>query len=112
MKIFLIIFSWALLVQTSHFQNTNDMSVSPPGVSEQTDNIDFEKEIKPIFVKNCSPCHFPGGKMYDKLPFDKDTTILNHSASILKRIKNEAENTLLKEFILQNKNGLSENKPH
>jgi hypothetical protein len=112
MKIFLIIFSWALLVQTGHFQNTNNNSVSLPGVSEKTENIDFEKEIKPIFVKNCSPCHFPGGKMYDKLPFDKDTTILNHSASILKRIKNEAENTLLKEFILQNKNGLSENKPH
>jgi hypothetical protein len=108
----MIIFSWALLVQTSHFQNTNKNSVSPPGVSEQIYNIDFEKEIKPIFVKNCSPCHFPGGKMYDKLPFDKDTTIFNHSASILKRIKNEAENTLLKEFILQNKSGLFENKPH
>ena len=113
MKTSLFIMSWALLVQTCNFQNTSNLSVSSPELPGQPIiKIDFEKEIKPIFVKNCSPCHFPGGKMYEKLPFDKDTTIINHSASILKRIKNEADNTLLKEFILQNKNGLSENKPH
>ena len=50
--------------------------------------------------------------MYERLPFDKDTTIVNHSASILKRIKNEEENALIKEFILQNKSGLPEDKPH
>jgi hypothetical protein len=74
--------------------------------------IDFDKEIKPIFIKNCSPCHFPGGKMYERLPFDKDTTIINHSAAILKRIKNKDENTLLTKFIDQNKNGPPESKPH
>jgi len=112
MKTSLIILSWALLVQTCNFQDTNNITVSSTKIPEQQFNkIDFEKEIKPIFVKNCSPCHFPGGKMYEKLPFDKDTTIINHSASILKRIKNEEENTLLKEFISQNKNGLSQNKP-
>ena len=73
--------------------------------------IDFEKEIKPIFIKNCSPCHFTGGKMYEKLPFDKDTTIINHSAAILKRIKNKEENALLTKFIGENKNGLPESKP-
>ena len=41
--------------------------------------------------------------MYERLPFDKDTTIVNHSASILKRIKNTEENALIKEFISQNK---------
>lgn len=75
------------------------------------DTIQFATQVKPIFVKNCSPCHFAGGKMYARLPFDKDTTIINHSAGILKRIKNEEENTLLKNFIAQNKNGLPESKP-
>jgi hypothetical protein len=75
------------------------------------DTVHFSSQVQPIFIKNCSPCHFPGGKMYEKLPFDKDTTIINHRAAILKRIKNEEENTLLKNFILQNKNGLPESKP-
>ena len=64
------------------------------------DTIDFTRQVQPILVKNCSPCHFTGGKMYDKLPFDKDTTIINHQATVLKRIKGE-ENTLIRSFIEQ-----------
>ena len=37
------------------------------------------------------------------MPFDKDTTIINHEAGILRRIKGE-ENLLIKTFIEQNKN--------
>lgn len=64
------------------------------------DTIDFATQIQPILVKNCSPCHFTGGKMYDKMPFDKDTTLINHEKGILKRIKGD-ENSLLRSFILQ-----------
>ena len=68
------------------------------------DTIHFTNQIQPILVKNCSPCHFTGGKMYERMPFDKDTTIINHEAGILKRIKGE-ENLLIKTFIHQNKKG-------
>ena len=71
--------------------------------SATIDTVHFQKQIQPILVKNCSPCHFTGGKMYEKMPFDKAETILSHEAGILKRIKKEEENTLLKEFIKQNK---------
>ena len=67
-----------------------------------SDTIIFAKHVEPIFIRNCSPCHFTGGKMYERLPFDKDTTIINHDAGILRRIKGD-ENTLLKAFIQQNK---------
>jgi hypothetical protein len=33
------------------------------------------------------PCHFPGGKMYDKLPFDDPDVVASHSEGILRRIK-------------------------
>ena len=66
------------------------------------DTIHFISQIQPILVKNCSPCHFTGGKMYERMPFDKDTTIINHETGILKRIKGE-ENILIKTFIEQNK---------
>ena len=73
-------------------------------VSQKTitikDTIYFTSQIQPILVKNCSPCHFTGGKMYERMPFDKDTTIINHQAGILKRIKGE-ENTLIRSFIQQ-----------
>jgi|SRR5687767_2703539 len=66
------------------------------------DTIHFTNQIQPILVKNCSPCHFNGGKMYERMPFDKDTTIIKLEAGILKRIKGE-ENLLIKSFIQQNK---------
>ena len=92
---FLIMFGWL----------GSDFKKSLPHVSVKTmdilkDTIDFTTQIKPILIKNCSPCHFTGGKMYEKLPFDKDTTILNHQSAILKRIKGD-ENALIKSFVDQ-----------
>jgi hypothetical protein len=102
---FLALFGWLV----------NDFKKSSPNVSVKTitalkDTIDFTKQIQPILIKNCSPCHFTGGKMYERMPFDKDTTIINHETGILKRIKGD-ENALLKTFIKQNKNGSSNNEP-
>ena len=67
-----------------------------------SDTINFAKQVQPIFVKNCSPCHFSGGKMYLLMPFDQDTTIINHQAGILRRIKKPEENLILKSFLEQN----------
>ena len=64
------------------------------------DSIDFASQVQPLLIKNCSPCHFTGGKMYARLPFDKDTTIINHEAGILRRIKGD-ESVLIKTFIQQ-----------
>ncbi|TMI88246.1 MAG: hypothetical protein E6H08_18105 [Bacteroidetes bacterium] len=62
------------------------------------DTIHFTNQIQPILVKNCSPCHFAGGKMYERMPFDKDTTIINHQGGVLKRIKGE-ENLIIKTLL-------------
>ena len=40
--------------------------------------------------------------MYERMPFDKDTTIINHEKGILKRFKGD-ESVLLKTFIEQHK---------
>jgi hypothetical protein len=118
MKTLLLLFPYFLLVQTcsAPVNNLNlpegKENKPQPVAKIDTVAISFDKEIKPIFIKNCSPCHFNGGKMYEKLPFDQDTTIINHSASILKRIKNKEENTLLNNYITQNKKGLPGGKPY
>lgn len=67
------------------------------------DTIDFKTRIQPILQKNCTPCHFPGGKMYDKMPFDKGETIIAFKDKLIKRIKDEQELALIKQFIIQNK---------
>lgn len=71
--------------------------------SAATDSINFQSQLQPVFQKKCSPCHFPGGKMYEKMPFDKGETIIAHETGILKRIKDEREVSLIKKFVEQNK---------
>ncbi len=77
-----------------------------------SDSINFTAQVQPILEKRCSPCHFTGGKMYERLPFDKDTTIINHETGILKRIKDSEENQVIKSFILQNKSSSALNVTH
>lgn len=67
------------------------------------DTIDFKKQIQPIFVNRCSPCHFPGGKMYSRLPFDAGETLVNNDSVILRRIKDESEKSLLTKYIEEKK---------
>jgi hypothetical protein len=50
---------------------------------------DFEREVRPILAGRCAPCHVPGGKMYDRMPFDDASVVASHSAGILKRLKGD-----------------------
>jgi hypothetical protein len=61
----------------------------------------FDSEIKPIFQARCQPCHFPGGKVYDKLPFDKSETITKLGTKLFTRIKDEKEQQKIREFLAQ-----------
>ena len=111
MKAAAYIWPLILVLQTCHLSNRQGKSMEKTepeakAAPEHPGTIDFTGQIVPILIKNCSPCHFAGGKMYEKLPFDQDTTLLNHSHGILKRIKIEEEKMLLEQFIGQNKKGL------
>lgn len=87
------------------FYSSNNKQPAPVKISLKSSDtshlIIFSKQIQPIFINHCSPCHFTGGKMYEKLPFDKQETIVTHETGILKRIKDEKEVILIKAFITQ-----------
>ena len=65
----------------------------------RTTKPDFDSEIKPIFKARCQPCHFQGGKVYDKLPFDKAETITKLGTKLFTRIKDEKEQQKIREFL-------------
>jgi hypothetical protein len=62
---------------------------------------DFTTEIEPIFQTRCQPCHFQGGQVYDKMPFDKPETITRLGTKLFTRIKDEKERTLIRQFLDQ-----------
>jgi len=102
MKMVFILFiccSYCWFCQVKTEQNTPAKKIT----SLNIDTINFKTGIQPILEKNCSPCHFPGGKMYEKLPFDKGETIINHETVISRRLKKEEDIALIKQYIQQNR---------
>lgn len=59
----------------------------------------FASDIKPILESRCQPCHFQGGQMYEKLPFDKPETITKLGTKLFTRIENEDQQRVIREFL-------------
>ena len=76
-------------------------SSSEDSIPPDTIIIDFMTQIEPIFVSHCFPCHFTTGKMYERLPFDNEVTIVTNGEAILRRIRDEKESELIKQYIQQ-----------
>jgi hypothetical protein len=49
----------------------------------------FASSVRPILEAHCTPCHFPGGKMYERMPFDKAETLASHREGALRRLKGD-----------------------
>jgi len=62
---------------------------------------DFNNEIKPIFQARCQPCHFQGGQVYDRMPFDKPETITRLGTKLFTRLKDEKEQRPIREFLAE-----------
>src|SRR2546421_12673329 len=76
--------------------HTVDVATLSPPITKPN----FATEIKPIFQVRCQPCHFQGGKVYDKISFDKSRD--DHQTwNKVVRIKDEKEQRLIREFLDQ-----------
>src|SRR5262249_44366337 len=61
----------------------------------------FASDVRPILESSCQPCHFQGGKMYEKLPFDKSETITKLGTKLFTRIKDEDQRRVIRKFLLE-----------
>ena len=63
-------------------------SPSPPPALTAVPDL-FAGAVRPILKAHCAPCHEPGGRLYDRLPFDDSRVVSSHSPGILRRLKGE-----------------------
>ena len=75
-------------------------NVAPAPIATKA-RVDFETQLKPIFKSKCMPCHFSGGQMYERLPFDKPETIRKLGTKLFTRIKEENDRRLIEDFLTQ-----------
>ena len=77
-------------------------SPSPtPSPTPTPEPIDFAKQIRPVLEEKCTPCHFPGGRMYERLPFDREETIRTLGQVLFTRLQDPVDRELLRTFLAQ-----------
>ena len=72
-----------------------------PSPSATPARVDFDTQVKPLLQSKCTPCHFAGGTMYERLPFDRPETIKKLGTKLFTRIKDEKEQQLIRDFLTQ-----------
>jgi len=85
----------------TYASSSETVAVASATSSTTKARVDFESQLKPIFKSKCMPCHFSGGQVYDKLPFDKPDTIRKLGTKLFTRIKEEHERQLIQDFLTQ-----------
>lgn len=106
MRLVLVVVALALLLVESGgvlkpARTTNAAPANPATPSEPKARVDFDTQLKPIFQSKCMPCHFSGGKMYDRLPFDKPETIKKLGTRLFTRITDKNDRKLIEDFLTQ-----------
>ena len=101
MRWLLLIGLLALTLQACQVGNSQVRDADARTSAPPAKKPNFDTEIKPIFQARCQPCHFQGGPVYDKMPFDKPETITRLGTKLFTRIKDEKERALIREFLDQ-----------
>jgi hypothetical protein len=79
----------------------NPSPTASPSPSPTPERIDFATQVRPVLEEKCTPCHFPGGRMYERLPFDREGTIRVLGTQIFTRLRDPVEQDLLRNFLAQ-----------
>jgi hypothetical protein len=107
MRIMLVVLAVALLLLESGGNVKPAYSKSPPLLVARaasptpSAHVDFETQLKPMLQSKCMPCHFSGGQMYERLPFDKPATIRKLGTRLFTRIKEDDKRRLIEDFLAQ-----------
>ncbi len=59
-------------------------AAEPPAAD--TGGADFTATVVPVLQAHCAPCHFAGGRMHGRLPFDDAETVRANGEGILRRL--------------------------
>jgi hypothetical protein len=89
--------------QVENQNAARQLAADPSGGSGVTtpNRVDFATQVKPILVTRCEGCHFPGGKMYQRLPFDRAETVKTLGEKLFTRLKDENDRRVIREFLSQ-----------
>ena len=63
------------------------LAAAPPQSADKPKPVTFTADIAPLLAGKCQPCHFKGGKVFEKLPFDQYRTVVKIASRLNTRLK-------------------------
>ena len=76
---------------------------APATPAPSPEAVSFEASVRPLLARTCTPCHVPGGRMYERMPFDQPAVVLSHKEGVLRRLKNPEDRQVLERWFAQEK---------
>jgi hypothetical protein len=59
----------------------------------------YEARVKPLLGERCGRCHFPGGRMHARLPFDDPATVRALGTKLYTRIEDAEGRAAIQAFL-------------
>src|SRR5688572_19178317 len=88
--------AWSLMQSAS----VESIKMRRPAASQvKKSPVEFQRDVQPILQTRCQPCHFTGGIMYQKLPFDRAATIQHLGDKLFSRIKDEKDQKVIRAYL-------------
>ena len=91
-----VLVRWRTSARANIVVAANTLTVVPAAPAK----LDFTTHVRPILAR-CTPCHFSGGNMYERLPFDRAETVRKLGEKLFSRIQAENERKVIREFLAQ-----------
>jgi N-acetylated-alpha-linked acidic dipeptidase len=74
-----------------------DAAAGAPGALRR----DFQKDVLPILEARCTPCHFPGGVMHARLPFEVEGTARVLGTKLFTRLRDPQDEAVIRAWLTQ-----------
>lgn len=65
------------------------------------DTPTFQARVRPLLESKCMPCHFEGGKVHARLPFDRPATVRALGERLFTRLKDPKDQALIRAFLAE-----------
>lgn len=92
--------TWLALLLASGLGGTSPGPAAKEARKPKVAPVDFATQVRPI-LDRCQPCHFQGGTVYGKYPFDTADTVHLLGERLFTRIKDEKERAVIRAFLAQ-----------
>jgi len=82
-------------------QEIASSAAPPPAGVPAAPRREFRKDVLPILEQRCTPCHFPGGVMHARLPFEVEGTARVLGTKLFTRLRDPDDEAVIRAWLEQ-----------